>query len=181
MATRTRRIFVLALLPVLAMTMRCGPESEDIPELHGVKALIAVVPQKDVYQVGDTIALSIRAEKKKWNNWKHFEKASFWPHALAVGGTVEDESIVELYEMAQHATKPSLVDGDWVVEQKDFYVLKQAKTYIFDYRKEKPVGAYYNGGDGNWHISYTEGNTYYSALVPMYTEDGKQYLEVKVE
>jgi len=69
--------FVFALLPVLAMTMRCGPESEDIPELHGVKALIAVVPQKDVYQVGDTIALSIKAEKSKWNNWVYFEKAFF--------------------------------------------------------------------------------------------------------
>jgi len=183
MATRTTRIFVFALLPVLVLTvvMRCGPESEDIPELHGVKALIAVVPQKDIYQVGDTIALSIKAEKSKWNNWVYFEKAFFGPHALVVGGTVEDNSIVALYDMAQHATKASFVDGDWMVEQMEFYVLKQAKTYIFDYSKKRPVVGSYYGGDGNWHVSYTEGNTYYSTLVPMYTEDGKQYLEVKVE
>lgn len=151
----------------------------DIPELENVSALAAVTPEKDIYHIGDTIMFSVMAEKEKEHNWYGFERASFISHFLT-DILYSDEKIAGLIYLNHYPHRANLNNGKWIVQHKEFYKLEKEGIYIFDINAEERSTNLYPVTN-KIQVTYTEGNTVYSADIPVYFKDGKKSIEITVE
>jgi len=188
MATKTRRWIVFPPLALFMLTTSMGCYGDDyyqagILELEGARAVFSVAPIKNVYKVGDTVWLSIRAEKELWNNWPLFEKADFRLFGNILDTPFDDESIVQLSHLSNHTSRPVFADGKWLYKETEAYKLGEAKTYVLDLTKYRSLDETPYKVNWKLQVSYsdTKQRTDYETMVPIYPVEGPGSVTLKVE
>ncbi|GHE44352.1 hypothetical protein GCM10017764_29440 [Sphingobacterium griseoflavum] len=167
--------------------MHCEPDSVPlypIIELENVKAYVKITPEKDVYKVGDTIMCTLRIDRKDWNNWTNFEKATFNSFALY---SYDGASSKFLEPIAGKGAVPNgatvLPNGHSYIEQITYYELTVPKIYVFGpLNWLSDLKVYQNFQYLNVTYEDVSNNKWYMAEVPIYFKNNnKQYIEIKVE